>query len=252
MSTSLVLLSIPGLRREDLSAMPRLAALARAGGTATLTPSFPCVTWPVQTQHAHRPAAGHTRRGGQRVLLAGGRPRRDVDGRERQDPAPQIWDVLHRHDRQLTSAVWFPMLSKGCGADYVCLPAPVHNPDGSESLWCYTKPTELYGELRDALGHFPLQHFWGPLANIQSTAWIVDSAVSRARRFRPAVLVLYLPHLDYAAQTQRARQPRRPPGRSANWTTAIGRLIDGCAAAYGGPNCSGWRPASTPSCPSTT
>ena len=48
--------------------------------------------------------------------------------------------------------------------------------DGSESLWCYTRPQELYGELRDALGHFPLMHFWGPLANIKSTDWIVNSA----------------------------------------------------------------------------
>jgi predicted AlkP superfamily phosphohydrolase/phosphomutase len=37
--------------------------------------------------------------------------------------APQIWDVLHQHDERLTSAAWFPMLSKGCGADYVCMPA---------------------------------------------------------------------------------------------------------------------------------
>ncbi|MCU0961639.1 MAG: hypothetical protein MUF48_16205 [Pirellulaceae bacterium] len=51
------------------------------------------------------------------------------------------------------------MLSKRCGADYVCMPAPVHHPDGSESLWCYTKPELYYGVLRDALGDFPLQHF---------------------------------------------------------------------------------------------
>ena len=89
---------------------------------------------------------------------------------------PQIWDLLHQHDPTLTSAVWFPMLSKGCGADYICMPTPIHNPDGSESLWCYTKPVELYGTLRDAFGHFPLMHFWGPLANIKSTAWIADSA----------------------------------------------------------------------------
>ena len=113
---------------------------------------------------------------------------------------PQIWDTLRKHQPQRKSAVWFPLLSKGCGADYICTPAPIHNPDGSESLWCYTKPTELYGEFRDALGHFPLKHFWGPLANIQSTAWIVDSAVHAAGRFQPDFFYIYLPHLDYAAQ----------------------------------------------------
>ena len=103
--------------------------------------------------------------------------------------APQIWDRLHQQAPELTSAVWFPMLSKGCGADYVCMPAPIHHPDGAEELWCYTQPRELYGELRDRFGHFPLQHFWGPMANIKSTAWIANSAVYAAARFRPRFLL---------------------------------------------------------------
>jgi predicted AlkP superfamily pyrophosphatase or phosphodiesterase len=113
---------------------------------------------------------------------------------------PQIWDVLHQHDPQLTSAVWFPLHSKQCGADYVSTPAPVHNPDGSESLWCYTKPADLYRTMLDELGHFPLQHFWGPAAGIKSTAWIIDSAILAAGMYRPSFFNIYLPHLDYAAQ----------------------------------------------------
>ena len=133
--------------------------------------------------------------------------------------------MLHQHDPQLTSAVWFPLLSKGCGADYICTPAPIHNPDGSESLWCYTKPTELYGTLRDTLGHFPLMNFWGPLANIKSTAWIADSAGYAMQQFRPNFFYIYLPHLDYAAQepAPTARRPRRPwrssTPCSASWPT---------------------------------
>ena len=146
--------------------------------------------------------------------------------------APQIWDLLHQHDTSLTSAAWFPMLSKGCGADYVCMPAPIHNPDGSESLWCYTKPTELYGDLRDACGHFPLQHFWGPLANIQSTAWIADSAVLAAKRWQPHFFYLYLPHLDYAAQktgpdSDLARQSL------SELNDVITKLAEGFTTAYG-------------------
>ena len=80
------------------------------------------------------------------------------------------------------------------------MPAPVHNPDGSESLWCYTKPQEYYGELMAELQHFPLQHFWGPMANITSTRWIVDAACRLLSKFRPKFFYVYLPHLDYAAQ----------------------------------------------------
>jgi len=109
----------------------------------------------------------------------------------------------------------------------------VHHPDGAESLWCYTQPPAYYGELCEALGHFPLQHFWGPLANIQSTAWIVDSAVLAARRFRPRFFYLYVPHLEYAAQ-------KLGPNSAAALTAlgeldaVLGRLLDGLTAAYAG------------------
>ena len=150
---------------------------------------------------------------------------------EREDSRPQIWDLMHQHDPRLTSAVWFPMLSKGCGADYVCMPAPIHQADGSEELWCYTKPQPFYGELLEQFGHFPLKHFWGPLANIQATDWIVDSAVVAAGRFRPNFFYLYLPHLDYAAQSH---GPDSPPAQAAlaELDAAVGRLVAGFSTAY--------------------
>jgi predicted AlkP superfamily pyrophosphatase or phosphodiesterase len=180
--------------------MPHLIELTRRGEQATLVPSFPAVTWPVQANMlTGRPPSVHG-------VVANGffwRDRGEVEmwtAWNKVIMAPQIWDTLHNCDPPVTSAVWFPMLSKGCGADYVCMPAPIHNPDGSESLWCYTKPQQLYGELRDRLGHFPLQHFWGPLANIKSTSWIAESAIDAAGRFQPSFFYVYLPHLDYAAQ----------------------------------------------------
>ena len=105
--------------------------------------------------------------------------------------SPQIRDLLHQKHSSLTSAAWFPMLSKGYGADYVCMPAPIHKPDASEDLWCYTKPQEFYGELLESFGHFPLQHFWGPIANIKSTRWIAASAAAAEGRFRPDFFYVY-------------------------------------------------------------
>lgn len=228
-----VLLSVPGLRDRDLGNMPALTKLMAGGQKATLVPSCPAVTWPVQANMltGKLPA--------QHGVIANGffwRDQQQVEmwtaGNEK-ITAPQIWDLLHRHDPALTSAVWFPMLSKRCGADYICMPAPVHNPDGSESLWCYTKPTELYGELRDQFGHFPLQHFWGPIANIKSTAWIADSAVHAAQRYQPRFCYLYLPHLDYAAQRT---GPDSPAALAAvgELDAVIERLARGMVEAYPG------------------
>jgi predicted AlkP superfamily pyrophosphatase or phosphodiesterase len=225
-----VLLSIPGLRAADLPTMPRLTALGQAGATLPIAHTFPCVTCPSQ-------AALTTGRGPQQHgVVANGffwRDRGEVEMWTAWNEAilqPQLWTLLHRHDPALTSAAWFPLLAKGATADYICTPAPIHNPDGSESLWCYTKPTELYGQLRDQLGHFPLMHFWGPIANIKSTQWIVESAIVAARQFHPRFTYAYLPHLDYAAQKCGPDSPQAAAA-TVELDAAIGRLQDGLAEA---------------------
>ncbi|MCE9553664.1 MAG: alkaline phosphatase family protein [Planctomycetes bacterium] len=226
------LLSIPGLRAADVAAMPNLSKLAAQGGQASLTPSFPCVTWPVQANMLTGSLPS------EHGVIANGfywREQREVEmwtASNQKIQQPQLWDVLKQRDPKLKSAAWFPMLSKGCGADYICMPAPVHNPDGSESLWCYTRPVELYGQLRDKFNHFPLQHFWGPIANIKSTAWIVDSAVEAATRFRPHLFYIYLPHLDYAAQKHGPDSPQTAAA-VAELDETLGRLLTGVEAAYG-------------------
>jgi len=231
MAEYVVLLSVPGLRGKDVDLMPRLRGLVAGGDWAELAPSFPAVTCPVQANMTTGlPPSGHG-------VIANGfywRDRRTVEMWTSPNDCierPQLWDILHEQSPGTTSAVWFPLHSKHCGADYVCTPAPVHNPDGSESLWCYTRPESLYGDFLAELGHFPLQHFWGPLANIKSTAWIVASAIRAAERFRPNLFYAYLPHLDYAAQkfgpdSEQALQSL------TELDAEIGRMVDGFAAAY--------------------
>src|SRR5690606_26329059 len=48
MPDRVVLLSIPGLREQDLAPVPTLAEMAAAGDQTSLVPSFPAVTCPVQ------------------------------------------------------------------------------------------------------------------------------------------------------------------------------------------------------------
>ncbi len=233
MADHVVLLSLPGLRKQDVARMPTLAAWAEAGDQIELAASFPCVTCPVQANMTTgRPPREHG-------VVANGfywRDKHEVEMWTAWNDCilrPQIWDTLHRHDPSITSAVWFALHSKGCGADYVCTPAPIHNPDGSESLWCYTKPTELYGALRDQLGHFPLQHFWGPMANVKSSAWIADSAIAAARQWHPNFFYIYLPHLDYAAQKAGPDSPAAAQAL-ADLDGVLARLAAGFDDAYRG------------------
>ncbi|MGQ9575844.1 MAG: alkaline phosphatase family protein [Thermoguttaceae bacterium] len=232
MAEYLVFLSVPGLREKDVAAMPHLRELMAGGEIAELVPSFPCVTCPVQanmTTGRYPDAHG---------VVANGfywRERHEVQMWTAPNECiekPQIWDLLSHHGLGLSSAVWFPLHAKGCEADYVCTPAPIHNPDGSESLWCYTRPVELYGTLRDRLGHFPLVHFWGPMANVKSTAWILQSAVYAAQTWRPNFFYIYVPHLDYDAQRYGPDSPQ------AQWAVGdldrlLGRITRELRDAYG-------------------
>ncbi|TWT87389.1 Type I phosphodiesterase / nucleotide pyrophosphatase [Pseudobythopirellula maris] len=232
MREHVVLLSIPALREQDLAHMPQLSSLMGDGDRAPMAASLPAVTCPVQVNMTTGlPPAGHG-------ITSNGlwdRERRELEmwtAWNDKVEAPQIWDRMHEFDPSLTAAAWFPLYAKGCGADYVCWPAPKHEPDGSESLWCYTKPEGMYQELLDELGHFPLQHFWGPMANIKSTEWIVTSAIRCAERFKPNFFYVYLQHLDYASQKL---GPDSPEAIAAlgELDAEIGRLADGFRAAYG-------------------
>lgn len=231
MSASVILLSIPGLRPSDIERMPLTKALCASGDQAEIEHSFPCVTWPSQ---AHLLTGKLVEDHG---VIANGFYWRDSKEVEmwiawnEKIESPQIWDMLHERSSELTSSAWFPMLSKGSGADYICMPKPIHNPDGSETMWCYTKPQEFYGDLMEKLGGFPLQHFWGPLANIKSSQWIADSSVMVAERFHPRFNYVYLPHLDYAAQkvgpdSQEALQA------VADLDTLIGKYAEQVKEAY--------------------
>ncbi len=232
MTQPLILLSIPNLREKDVAVMPRLRELTAGGEIADLRPSFPAVTCPVQ---ANMTTGKLPRDHG---VVANGfywRDRRhaemwtapnDCIGR------PQLWDLLSHDPGGAKSAVWFPLHSKGCEADFVCTPAPIHNPDGTESLWCYTRPVELYGTLRDEFGHFPLKHYWGPLAGIESSRWIADSAVFAARKWRPAFFYIYLQTLDYAAQ-KTGPESAAADQAVQDLDAVLGTLAEGMQAAYG-------------------
>lgn len=203
MSTDhLVVLTVPGLRPRDVDAAntPTLHAWAASGAIAELTPTFPCVTSPVQaSMFTGRPPREHG-------IIANGfydRARRSVEfwvGGNDRIAGEQIWDAVRARQPRATSAVWHAQNIKGASADYIITPAPIHEADGTTKLWCYSKPDGTYQALVDSIGHFPLQHYWGPLSNINSTRWILRAAAWLIEQHRPSLHWIYIPHLDYASQ----------------------------------------------------
>lgn len=195
-----IFLSLPHLRPQDVARMPTLDALRRAGAATSLIPQFPALTWPAQT--TLMTGVGPDEHG----VIANGfywRDRGEVEMWTAWNSvveAPQVWDRLNAEAPGLSSAVWFPLYTKGAKATFGLTPAPIHQPDGTETMWCYSRPDGLYAELLEQFGHFPLHRFWGPGASIEGSRWIADTAAWLFARHRPNFFFIYLPHLDYAAQ----------------------------------------------------
>lgn len=197
---NIVFLSIPALRRRDMEKLPALNRLLEKGSVTDLCPSFPCVTCSVQANlttgmlpFKHGIVGNGLWKPSQRKVEMWTFGNESVE-------TSQMWDLIYHHPDNPRSAVWFPLQAVESSAEFVCTHKPIHNPDGSETLWCYTRYPELYRELLKEFGHFPLQNYWGPMANIRSAQWVVHTAQWLANREMPEFFYIYLAFPDYQPQ----------------------------------------------------
>ena len=81
-----------------------------------------------------------------------------------------------------------------------------------------------------ACGPFPVFNFWGPKANLNSSAWICDVAQFILSEHAPDLLLCYAPGLDYEGQRF---GPRSPQARAVlrEGDAVFGRLIQAAQAA---------------------
>lgn len=191
MSQRVVVLNVVGLAPHHQRAMPSLSRFT----WRPMRPSFPAVTCSVQaTLLSGKLPAEHG-------IVGNGwleRDRLEVRFWEQAGSlvqAPRIWDLLP----QRKTAVLFWQQSMYINAAVVLTPRPIH---AHRRLiqWCYSKPPGYYEDLRSEIGEFKLQSYWGPLAGIASSRWIARAARITWRRHRPDLMLVYLPHLDYASQ----------------------------------------------------
>lgn len=223
----LIFVSMPGLRTRDLEHMPRLSDMAKDGAGRELIPTFPCVTSSVQANML----TGRTPR--EHGIIGNGfyyRDQGEVElwvGRNGLIESHQLWDSLA--ERGISQAAWIPQNIKDAAADFIVTPEPIHHPDGRTELWCYSKPEGLYEKLLKDLGHFPLMNFWGPMANVKSTEWIINATLWLIQRERTRFSYVYFPHLDYQAQKFGPNSEQQIAAcREAD--EQLGRLFDGIDA----------------------
>jgi predicted AlkP superfamily pyrophosphatase or phosphodiesterase len=196
----LVLLDVVGLTPATLAQMPNLRALAGRGWQARLGTVLPAVTCSVQStlltglspaEHGIVGNGWYFRELGEIFLWR--QHNRLVAGEK-------LWEAARRVRpgyRAANVCWWYAM---GASTDVTVTPRPVYHADGRKSPDCYVRPPALHDRLTATLGEFPLFSYWGPTASIRSTEWIVEAARLVLAEFRPQLLLVYLPHLDYDLQ----------------------------------------------------
>ncbi len=105
---------------------------------------------------------------------------------------PRVWSR--------SSGVFFFQQSLGEDIKLLVSPAPIHKHGGGMVMSCYTKPTEMSGELQRRFGTFPLWRYWGPLASPKVGRKCIDWFEAMTDAHDVDEGYLYLPTLDYAAQ----------------------------------------------------
>jgi predicted AlkP superfamily pyrophosphatase or phosphodiesterase len=179
---------------------PALQRLAKAGALRELETVVPAVTCSAQSTFlTGLPPREHG-------IVANGWYFRDLSEilfwrqSNRLVSGERVWEAARKRDPSFTCANMFWWYNMYSTADISATPRPMYPADGRKIPDCYTAPSELHDELTARFGRFPLFSFWGPATSIVASEWIAHSALHVRRERKPALTLIYLPHLDYVLQ----------------------------------------------------
>jgi predicted AlkP superfamily pyrophosphatase or phosphodiesterase len=220
----LVLINAVGLTARLLPHAPRLGALAKAGWCVSLREVLPAVTCTAQASFlTGRNPEAHG-------IVGNGWLWRDTGEVRFWQQSNRLLEAepVYRTARRLAAARGRPFrcaklfwwFNQGAAVDFSVTPKPYYAADGNKVFGIHGTPEGLTDRLERALGRFPFQAFWGPLAGLPSTAWIARCAAEVVRQERPDLTLVYLPHLDY--------DPQRFGPRGCDLPRLVGELDTGC------------------------
>ena len=205
----LVVINVVGLTHSMLGQdTPHISALAATGFSRPLHTVFPAVTCSVQSslltglQPSEHGIVGNGWYDRELAEVFFWRQSNRLVRGER------IYDAGRKVDPSYTTAKMFWWYNMYADVDYSVTPRPTYPADGRKVFDSYSQPTTLKDSLQDQLGTFPLMKFWGPGADITSSAWIADASVAVFETYRPSLTLVYLPHLDYNLQRYGPNDPR--------------------------------------------
>jgi predicted AlkP superfamily pyrophosphatase or phosphodiesterase len=201
-----LVIDVVGLTSRHLGPdTPHLASLAARAPMSTVLPAVTCSAQ--ATMLTGLPPSGHG-------AVGNGWFARDTGevALWRQSNAlvagEKLYETVKRRAPDARTAKIFWWWNLGADVDLSITPRPFYPADGRKIPATYSWPTR-YGEaLAAELGPFPFFDFWGPKSGLPSSRWIADAAIWTLSRERPALTLVYLPHLDYDFQRHGPDDPR--------------------------------------------
>jgi predicted AlkP superfamily pyrophosphatase or phosphodiesterase len=140
-----------------------------------------------------------------------------------------LYEIARQREPQYETAKLFWWYNMYANVEYSMTPRPSYPANGLKVFDTYSQPADLRDRLQRKFGMFPLHRFWGPGADIRSTQWIVDASLDVLNESRPALSLVYLPHLDYNLQRLGPDDPQITVDLQQVDAEA-GRLIDAALA----------------------
>ena len=205
----IVLIDAVGLTPRLLEHAPRLKAIAATGWVANMPEVLPAVTCTAQATILTGELPNT------HGVVANGWLFRDTNEIRfwqqcnRLIQAEPLYETARKRAKErgkpFSCAKLFWWFNQGAAVDCSVTPKPHYAVNGNKAFGITGQPPIVAGVMESALGPFPFQAFWGPMAGVKSTQWIAEAAGRVIRsplpNYGPCTLALvYLPHLDYDPQ----------------------------------------------------
>jgi predicted AlkP superfamily pyrophosphatase or phosphodiesterase len=208
MTRKLLVLDVATLHPDAVRAhMPYLSSLAQTGALRALEPSFPALSC---SSHATMLTGVPPRVHG---IVGNGWYERDyasVRMWQRSNHlvnAEPLWEAARSRQPGLRCANLFWRQCADSTCDTIVTERPAYWASGRKTFDFHATPAALHDELTTRIGRLPFPQFWGPLAGVESTRWILKAAQHVMQTQAPELLLVYAPYLDYDAERYGTETP---------------------------------------------
>src|SRR5687768_8674457 len=200
----LVILNTVGLTSRLLPFAPRLHALVKAQWSRPLEEVLPAVTCTAQASMLTGKLPQEHGIVGNGWLFRDTMEVRFWQQSNRLVQAEPLYVTARRRaaarGKPVACAKLFWWFNQGADVDVSVTPKPYYGADGDKAFGISGTPEGLPERLESFHGKFPFFTFWGPSAGLPCTRWIALASATVVREYRPALTLVYLPHLDYDPQ----------------------------------------------------